>query len=107
MVGDVIWAPFPFSNLSGWKFRPVVVVADVQEIGENDWLVCEMTTSLIPYARAIPIGQNDMQSGRLPRESRVRPDRVSTLNESVFGSAIGRLTDVKLSQITATVRSLF
>ena len=107
MTGDVIWARFPFTNLSGWKFRPVVVVADVREIGENDWFVCEITTSPIPYAKAISVGRNDMQSGRLPRQSRVRPDRVATLNESAFGDYIGRLTDAKLSQITTTVRNLF
>ena len=107
MVGDVIWAPFPFSNLTSWKFRPVVVVADVQDIGENDWLVCEMTTSLIPYARAIPVGRNDMQSGRLPRASRARPDRMTTLNESAFGDYIGRLTDAKRDEIVSAVRSLF
>ena len=107
MVGDVIWARFPFSNLTNWKFRPVVVVADVKEMREDDWLVCEITTSSIPYAKAIPIGRNDMHSGRLPRQSKVRPDRIATLNESVFGDYIGRLTDAKLSEIHAAVRGLF
>ena len=107
MVGDIIWAPFPFSDLSDWKLRPVVIVADVREMREADWLVCEITTSPIPYTKAIPIGRNDMQSGRLARQSRVRPDRVATLSESVFENYIGRLTDAKLSEIHAAVRGLF
>lgn len=107
MTGDVIWARFPFSDLSVWKFRPVAVVTDVREMRENDWLVCEITTSSIPYAKAIPIGRNDMQSGRLPRESRIRPDRIATLNESVFKDYIGRLTDAKLSEIATAIRGLF
>ena len=107
VVGDVIWAPFPFTTLSSWKFRPVVVVADVREMREADWLVCEITTSPIPYANAIPIGRSDMQSGHLPRESRVRPNRMTTLNESAFGDYIGRLTGAKLSEIHAAVRNLF
>ena len=36
MVGDVIWAKFPFSDLSDWKFRPVAVIADAREMGEDD-----------------------------------------------------------------------
>ena len=107
MVGDVIWAQFPFSDLSDWKFRPVAVVADVREMREKDWLVCEITTSPIPYAKAISVGRNDMQSGRLPRQSRVRPDRIATLNESTFGDYIGRLTGAKLSEVTTAVRNLF
>ena len=69
--------------------------------------MCEITTSPIPYAKAIPIGRNDMQSGRLPRQSRARPDRVATLNERIFGDYIGRMTGAKLSEIHAAVRNLF
>ena len=107
MVGDVIWARFPFSDLSSWKFRPVAVVADVREMGEDDWLVCEITTSTIPYARAIAIGRGDMQLGRLRRESRARPDRIVTLNESTFGRPIGRLSANKLAEILDAIRGLF
>ena len=107
MVGDVIWTRFPFSDLSDWKFRPVAVVADVREMREDDWLVCEITTSPIPYTKAMPIDRNDMRSGRLPRQSRVRPDRLATLNERAFGDYIGRLTDAKLEEIVRAVQSLF
>ena len=107
MVGDVIWARFPFSDLSDWKFRPVAVVADAREMGEDDWLVCEITTSPIPYAKAIAIGRGDMQLGRLRQESRVRPDRIVTLNESTFGRSIGRLTAAKQAEVLAAIRNLF
>ena len=107
MVGDVTWAKFPFSDLSDWKFRPVAVIADAREMGEDDWLMCEITTSTIPYARAIAIGQDDMQLGRLRRESRVRPDRIVTLNESTFGRPIGWLTAAKQAEIATAIRGLF
>ena len=107
MVGDIIWAPVRFTDLSGGKVRPMLVLADVRDAQENDWIVCEVTTSPILHARAIVITQNDMQSGRLRQESQVRPDRILTLNEGVFQNTAGRLNAVKLAEIRAAVRSLF
>ncbi len=107
MVGEIVWAPFPFTNLAQSKIRPVLIIADVSEVGENDWIVCEITSSPIIQSRSILITQNDMESGRLRTGSRVRPDRLMTLDEYVFQGTIGHLTDAKLAEITAAVRGLF
>ena len=107
MTGDIVWAPFPFTNLTAAKTRPALVVADVRDGSEHDWLLCEITTGRVHHAREITIARNDMLAGRLRANSRVRPDRMATLNESVFGNYIGRLTDAKLAEILAAVRALF
>ena len=107
MVGDIVWAPLRFTDLSGGKVRPVLVLADVRDGRENDWIVCELTTSVIQHARAIVITQNDMQSGRLRQASQARPDRLSTLNERVMSDPAGHLTDAKRDEILAAVRGLF
>ena len=108
MVGDIVWAPFPFSDLSQAKLRPVLIVADVRDGRERDWIVCEITSGRASHAREIPITSGDMKSGRLRRRnSRVRPDRLTTLDEGIFQRTIGRLTDTKLAEITAAVRNLF
>ena len=107
MVGDVVWAPFPFTDMTQVKLRPVVVVADVQDRREHDWLVCEIT-SQTGHIREIPIARADMQFGQLQsRNSRVRPDRIATVDESQFVRTIGRLTDAKLADVLAVVRALF
>ena len=107
MVGSIVWAPIRFTDLSGGKVRPVLILADVRDANENDWIVCEVTTSPIPHARAIVISPGDMASGRLRQASQVRPDRILTLNESVFSTTVGRLSAVKLSEIKSSVRKLF
>ncbi len=108
MVGDVVLAPFPFTNLRQSKIRPVLVVADVRDGGERDWIVCEITSGRAAHAREVTIIPGDLQSGQLRRRnSRARPDRLTTLNESVFQRTIARLTDSKTVEILASVRSLF
>ena len=103
MVGDVLWATFPYTDLSGMKDRPAVVLADV---GMQDWILCEITSAGQFRPGDIAIADSDMQVGRLRRRSRARPSRLHTLNESVFRRAIGRLTDTKLAEITAAASYL-
>ena len=104
MVGDVVLAPVPFTDLSGTKIRPAVVLADV---GMQDWVLCEITSSQQVRGRYIAIGPGDMEGGRLRLQSWVRPDRLTTLNETVFEKRLGRLSAAKHAEVAAAVRSLF
>ena len=104
MVGDVVLAPFPFTDLSEIKVRPAVVLADV---GTQDWVLCQITSRPPAGDRHILIGPNDMKRGSLRRRSWVRPDRLYTVNERIFRRTVGRLSPAKYAEIAAAVRSLF
>ena len=97
-------APLPFTDLSEFKMRPVVVVADV---GMRDWVVCQITSRGAERALRIQITNSDLQSGSIRVVSYARPDRIFTLNESVFRRMVGRLSDAKRDEILAAVRGLF
>ena len=58
MTGDIIWAPFPFTNLTAAKTRPALVVADVIDGTEYDWILCEITTGRVRHDRAIAIARS-------------------------------------------------
>ena len=99
MAGDVVWDDFPFTDLSGSKDRPVLLLADV---GMRDWIACEITSApSASYAGAIAVAPGDLRFGRLSAASRIRPDRLATLNERTFRRRIGRLTDAKLAEVQA------
>ena len=105
MVGDIVRSLFPYTDLSGGKSRPVLLLS---EVGMGDWIVCEITTRR--YANSpgvVSIDAGDFISGGLPRMSVVRFDRLHALNESIFDKAYGRLTDAKRDEILAAVRGLF
>ena len=104
MVGDVVLTPFPFTDLSQVKIRPAVVLAGV---GMQDWVLCEVTSSSQVRGQYIAIGPADMVTGILKLESWARPDRLTTLNDTVFTKRLGRLSAAKHAEIAAAVRSLF
>ena len=104
MVGVVVLAPFPYSDLSAAKKRPCLVLADV---GMGDWVVCEITS--VPQTRPgdIELRQSDMQLGALRFDSQVRPGRLHTLNDALFHGSIGVVSAAKQAEVMAAVRGLF
>lgn len=104
MVGDIVWAQLPETDLTVGKVRPALLIADV---GSRDWVVCRMTSSPISYRAAIAIAPHDLTWGRLRPGTKVRPNRLNTVNESVFSNTIARLSDAKIEEVRAAVRALF
>ncbi len=104
MVGDVVLTPYPFTDLSQPKTRPAVVIADA---GMSDWIVCQITSRASQSVLQIEIGRGDMQTGNLRVVSYARPDRLITLNDSVFQRTVGHLTNTKLNEILTAARGLF
>lgn len=104
MVGDVVDVLFPFTDLTGSKFRPAVVMANV---GEGDWILCQLTSRRRSRPGDIQVTTQDMQSGILPRDSWARVGRLHTLNTSIFRRTFGRLTDAKRDEILQIARNLF
>ena len=102
MVGDIVLAPVPYTDLSQVKIRPALVLADV---GMSDWIVCEMTSQ--GRSGDIPITQSDMRRGRLRGNGWAHPGRLNTLSDSVFRRTIGAVSNGKLAQVSAAVRALF
>ena len=102
-----MWTPFPFTNLSEFKPRPVLVVAKSGPDEWGDWIVCEITSRRYRLPRDVEIAYEDMIDGRLALPGLVRPDRVATLHESVFEMTICRLTNAKLTEVLTASRALF
>ncbi len=54
--------PFPFSDLSGAKRRPALVIA---ELGGDDLLLCQITSQTVRDQTALEITQEDFVDGGL------------------------------------------
>ena len=88
-AGQVILLPFPFSDLSGSKLRPALLVADA---GRGDWIACQITSN--PYAdtRAIELTNTDFALGGLQRVSYIRPGKLFTASASLFAVTAGTVS---------------
>jgi mRNA interferase MazF len=71
--GDVVVVPFPFSDLTYAKRRPALVIAELEG---DDIILCQITSQQIRDRYAVPIEDNDFETGTLKQKSNVRPNRI-------------------------------
>ena len=79
---DIIIIPFPFSDLTGSKQRPALIISNKKLNGTEDRICCLVTSK--PSQELIPITNNDFKEGNLPFESYIKPYRIFTVNKNVI-----------------------
>jgi mRNA interferase MazF len=105
MKGDIVVIPFPFSDLSGSKRRPALVIADIKG---DDVILCQITSVARNDDYAVPIGIRDFESGTLPVEkSFVRPNKIFTADRNLIVYPACRLKAEKMRTITAEIVKMF
>lgn len=98
--GDVVVAPFPFSDLSAAKRRPALVIATLTG---DDVILCQITSKSVADSYAIPIVSTDFASGSLPQDSNVRPNRLFTADANIILYRAGILTSSKVQEVVAKI----
>lgn len=98
--GDVVLLPFPFSDLSSAKRRPVLVLSKATyNKASPDFVVCAMTSNLGNAAHSVYVEDADMESGRLPKPSRVKVDKVFCASQSLVVKRVGRVSQDVMAQV--------
>lgn len=100
--GDLVLIPFPFSDLSATKRRPILLLTRPDAYGD---FIALAVTSRAQTERGIPISSGDLISGKLPLASWIRTDRVVTLNASLIVKAFGRLSEAAVDTAVARLCS--
>jgi len=98
--GDVVVAPFPFSDLSATKKRPVLVVATLTG---DDVVLCQITSQAVSDNYAISLTQSDFANGKLSHDSNIRPNRLFTGDSNIILYRAGSLKPTKLQEVVAKI----
>ena len=102
-VGSVVLVTFPFSDLSASKLRPAIVLAAV---GNDDWILCQVTSNAYADSRAVTIADSDFISGGLKRISYARPGKLFSANTSIMYRVAGTLSSKMQSVVVDAVISI-
>jgi mRNA-degrading endonuclease toxin of MazEF toxin-antitoxin module len=104
----VVFVPFPFTDLSGRKRRPALVVSP-EGFHEDDLILCAIT-SRVPRRLSVweaLLEPADMADRRLPKRSVVRAGKLFTMHRSLVAGRFGSVGDRKLSEVLEKLRALF
>ncbi len=86
--GDVVLIPFPYSDLTGTKRRPALIVSNNKLNNSEDRLCCLITSNNPKEGILI----NSFSKGKLPFKSWVKPHRVFTVNKKIIQKMLCQVT---------------
>jgi mRNA interferase MazF len=98
--GDVVVVPFPFSDLSGEKKRPALII---KKIVGNDFLMCQITHKSYEKSEEVELIKSDFTRGVLQYDSFIRVTKIFTADESLVKYKIGFLKDEKMNEIITKI----
>ena len=89
---SIVLIPFPYSDLSGAKKRPALVISSADFNSKNeDVICCLITSNLEDTQHSIKITNKEMESGFLEFESKIKPYRIFTVNKKLVYKILGKL----------------
>ena len=89
-AGSIVLVPFPYTDLSASKKRPVLLLTDTNDRG--DFIAMALTSKpQTTHAVAVPGGPLP-GGGALVTNSWVRTDKVITLRQTVVSKIMGKVT---------------
>ncbi|MCX6028247.1 MAG: type II toxin-antitoxin system PemK/MazF family toxin [Chloroflexi bacterium] len=100
----VVIVEFPFSDLSGTKLRPAVVLT---EAGRGDWVLCQITSNPHSDPQAVKLTPAALRVGALADISFARPTKLFTANESLMTKRVAILSDQTFKEIVLTTIRAF
>ena len=89
--GDIVLVPFPFTDLTGVKNRPALVIVNT----DTDVTVSFITTQ-IKWEEAFDVRIEPSSQNGLKKVSLIRLSKLCTLDKDLVIGKLGRLTDQEI-----------
>jgi len=98
--GDIVIVPFPFSNLTRIRQRPVLVLSKSVYLKEcDDVITCGITSNLKDSKYSVLIDNSDLIEGNIPVQSRIKVDKLFTLEQGIIIKKVGRINKETLNKV--------
>lgn len=104
-TGDIVIASFPYTDFTGFKARPAVIVtATTDKFGD---IIIAMISSSVPAQQSsfqIKIEPDNINN--LKTTSIIKVNRLATIEKKMIAATIGKLDDDYLSEFKRLFKSL-
>ncbi|MBI4918981.1 type II toxin-antitoxin system PemK/MazF family toxin [archaeon] len=101
---ELILLPFPFSDLSGKKVRPALIISnDRFNKSSEDVIVCAVTSNVNKSPYSVVITQKELEGGTLFVKSCIKVENILKVKKSLIIKVIGKI-DIKTF---LTVKNVF
>lgn len=100
--GQIVLVPFPYTDLSGAKLRPVLLLRKTSN-RFDDWLVCMVSSQLqqaeVDFDELVSPSDSDFAASGLKAASVVRIGRLAVIEGAFLAGCIGSIGSDRLGRI--------
>ena len=105
--GDLLLVPFPFSDQSGKKVRPVIVVSN-NEFNKNsdDVIVVGVTSNISKNQYTVILTNEDLKEGKLFTDCCIKVENILKLDKELVIKKIGKINPSTLKKIISKLNDI-
>ena len=105
---DLLLMPFPYSDLSQTKVRPVLVVSnDRYNAHSGDLIVCCVTSAISHEFYTVVLTPDSLEEGWITENCGVKTENIAKIDKSKVIKKIGRLKEKSFALVLEKIRMLF
>ena len=104
---SIILVPFPYSDLTGKKVRPALVISNSNFNKDEDIIICALTSSIKKRPYSIIITSKETIHKELKDTSQIRVDTLTRIKKDLIIKEIDILDDNTFKKVLEILNSLF
>lgn len=101
--GTIVLVPFPFTDLSGQKVRPALILRASR--GE-DCIVAFITSGRLKKKYPFDVSVRASSQNGLKADSVIKVDKIATLQKKIVIGELGNLESISVQTVDQTLRKL-
>lgn len=106
--GEIVFVPFPFTNLRSIKKRPVLILSRTDYNKRSvDFISCGITSNLKDPDYSVLLESRDLSKGFLPKPSRIKVKTIFTLEKSIAIKSFGKVKESVMEKVKQEFYKLF
>lgn len=106
-AGDIVLVPFPFTDLSTIKQRPVIILSSRKyNVAAEDVITCGITSNPHDTQYSVQVKRSDVLDGSIPVDSSIKPDKLFTLHQKLIRKRLGKLKPLLLTKTYEQLQSI-
>lgn len=98
---EIVLMPFPYSDLTGSKKRPALIVSN-GKVNKSQDRICCLITSNKPEDGVL-INKKDFEKGELPFKSWIKPNRIFSISEEIIVKSLCKISEEFHKQIIKSI----
>ena len=106
--GEIVFVPFPFTNLKSIKKRPVLIISKTDYNRKSiDFISCGITSNVKNADYSVLVENHDLKEGYLPYPSRIKVNTIFTLEKSTVIRSFGKVKEEVIKKVREELYKLF